>query len=269
MRVLVKEVADDQLGVDAKLPRTLAALFLKPGLLTSDYMAGRIARYISPFRLYLLASVLFFVLLSLLSRRSDWAEIAASEMAQDTVGATRTDTVRSGRGLNVGVSVGGERWLNDVEVNLPWRWLDQKIERNLQALSELPPNVALRRTWDGMIEELPKVMFLLLPVYALLLKLIYIRHRRYYIEHFVFALHVHAVTFTLFSLVLIYRQDIFMLVTSFAIALYVWLAMKRVYAQGYFRTTLKWALLGFSYMILVMFGGILATILAIASTGPA
>jgi hypothetical protein len=80
---------------------------------------------------------------------------------------------------------------------------------------------------------------------------------------------VHAVTFTLFSLVLIYRQDIFMLVTSFAIALYVWLAMKRVYAQGYFRTTLKWALLGFSYMILVMFGGILATILAIASTGPA
>jgi hypothetical protein len=58
------------------------------------------------------------------------------------------------------------------------------------------------------------------------------------------------------------------LVVSFAIALYVWLAMKRVYAQGYFMTTLKWLLLGFSYMILVTFGGILATILVIASTGP-
>jgi len=152
-------------------------------------------------------------------------------------------------------------------VNLPWRWLDQRLESNLQALGELPPNVALRRTWDAMIEELPKVMFLLLPVYALLLKLIYIRRKRYYIEHFVFALHVHAISFTLFSLVLIYRADLFVLVVSFAIALYVWLAMKRVYAQGYFMTTLKWLLLGFTYMILVTFGGLLAAILAIAGTG--
>ena len=267
MRAFVKEVADDQLGVDAKLPRTLAALFLKPGLLTSDYMAGRIARYIPPFRLYLIASLLFFVLLSLLSRRSDWAEIAAREMTRDTAGVANGDTARGGRGLNVGVSIGGERWLDDVQVSLPWRWLDQRIERNLQALGELPPNVALRRTWDAMIEELPKVMFLLLPVYALLLKLIYIRRKRYYIEHFVFALHVHAISFTLFSLVLIYRADLFVLVVSFAIALYVWLAMKRVYAQGYFMTTLKWLLLGFTYMILVTFGGLLAAILAIAGTG--
>lgn len=266
MRALVKEIADDQLSVDAKLPRTLAALFLKPGLLTSDYMAGRIARYISPFRLYLLASVMFFVLLSLLSRRSDWAEIATREMTRDTAALADGDTARSGRGLNVRLTVGDESWADQIDLDLPWPWLDQKIETNLRALAELPPSVAMRRTWEGMIEEMPKVMFLLLPVYALLLKLLYVRRRRYYIEHFVFALHVHAISFTLFSLVLIYRSDLFVLAVSFTIALYVWLAMKRVYAQGYLITTLKWVALGFSYMILVTFGGLLAAILAIAGT---
>ncbi len=98
-------VADDQFSIDAKLPRTLRALFLRPGQLTAEYREGRVARYIPPFRLYLLASVLFFVLLSFLSRRSDWAERAEVEIRKDMT----SDTVAS-----------DSSWISDVEVNFPW-----------------------------------------------------------------------------------------------------------------------------------------------------
>lgn len=272
MRAFAKAVADDQFGVDAKLPRTLSALFFKPGLLTSEFMNGRIVRYIPPVRLYLLASVLFFVLLSFLSRRSDWAERAAEEiqkgMADSLAQSGNAQPDTAGRRLNVAFRVGDKPWFKDESVNFPWQWLDQKIEANLKALSQLPPNVALRRATDAIIDELPKVMFLLLPVYALLLKLIYIRRRRYYIEHFVFALHVHAFAFIMFVLVLLFRADWVMPLVSLVIAVYTLLAMKRVYAQGYMKTTLKWLALGFVYAILLGLGVTLAVILALAAGTP-
>lgn len=282
MGEFVRGVADDQFGVDAKLPRTLKALFFKPGLLTSEYMNGRIARYILPFRLYLFASVLFFVLLSFLSRQSDWAERAAQEMEAEAAADSAASTARNAvtdsvparrpaadsadRRLNVGISIGGRQWLDSVQVNTPWPWLNTRIEANLEALSNLPPNVALRRVTDAIIEELPKVMFLLLPVFALLLKLIYIRRRRYYVEHFIFALHLHAFAFALFTIWLISRNDLIMLVAMLVIAIYTLIAMKRVYAQGYTKTTLKWFVLGGAYSILAGLGLAVALIWALAAT---
>lgn len=265
LRAFAREVADDQLGIDAKLPRTLKALFFKPGLLTTEYMAGRIARYIPPFRLYLLASVLFFVLLSFLSGRSDWAEQAAREIGNDTSAAAQASRPAGGD-LNVGVSVRGERWLDSVAIDIPWQWLDQKVEANLEALGKLPPNVALRTVWNAIVEEMAKVMFVLLPVYALLLKLIYIRRRRYYIEHFIFALHIHAFAFALFTTMLFYRNDWFVLALAIIVAVYTLLAMKRVYGQGPIKTFMKWATLGFAYMIIALLGAFLAALVAIAST---
>ena len=117
------------------------------------------------------------------------------------------------------MSIDGEPWLEDIEVNLPWPWLDRKLETNLHALGELPPDVAMRRAGNAMIEELPKVMFLLLPVFALLLEAIYARRRRFYIEHFVFALHVHAFAFILFLLVLGFTYLILLMFGALAAAI--------------------------------------------------
>src|SRR5688572_21405496 len=148
-RQFVRESLDDQLGVDRKLPRTLKALFFQPGRLTQEYMAGRIARYIPPFRLYLFASVLFFVLLSFLSGRSDWAERAeeAIEAADSAVADTlATLNRRDSSGMRVGISLGDDRqWLDSVRVEVPWTWLDQKIESNMESLGRLPPGTAMRR----------------------------------------------------------------------------------------------------------------------------
>jgi hypothetical protein len=63
---MLLEALDDQFSINSALPRTMGALLARPGHLTREYMSGRIARYIPPFRLYLVTSVLFFLSLSLL-----------------------------------------------------------------------------------------------------------------------------------------------------------------------------------------------------------
>src|SRR5690606_30196862 len=64
VRTLLADVLEDQLVLNRALPRTLSALLFRPGLLTEEYVRGRIVRYIAPFRLYLVSSVLFFLLMS-------------------------------------------------------------------------------------------------------------------------------------------------------------------------------------------------------------
>jgi hypothetical protein len=249
-------VADDQFSIDAKLPRTLHALFLRPGRLTAEYRDGRVARYIPPFRLYLLASVLFFVLLSFLSRRSDWAERAELEIRKDMATDTLTsDTIKS-----------DSSWISEVEVNFPWQWLDQKLETNIKALAQLPPSVAMRRVVDTTLEETPKVMFVLLPVFALMLKLLYFRRARFYIEHFVFALHFHAFAYVLFSIALIIGSGWVFLIPAIVLPVYLLLAMRRAYAQGWIRTVIKWFVLSNIYSILLVTGLLFALIWALAAS---
>lgn len=273
MRQFIGESLDDQLGVDHKLPRTLQALFLRPGFLTREYMAGRIVRYIPPFRLYLIASVLFFVLLSFLSRRSDWAERA--QQAIEAGDSARVDTLaarapRDSSGLRVGVSFRDDRnWLDSARVNVPWAWLDRKIEANLKALGELPPGTAMRRITNTIIEEMPRVMFVLLPVFALLLKLVYIRRRRLYLEHMIFALHLHTFAMLLFSAALVVRYDWFMTAVATAISIYTLIAMKRVYEQGWFRTIGKWVVLEVCYFMVFLFALLFAMLWALAATSAA
>jgi hypothetical protein len=269
----VRESLDDQLGVDHKLPRTLKALFIQPGFLTQEYMAGRIVRYIPPFRLYLVASVLFFVLLSFLSSRSDWAERA--EQAIEAGDSAVADTLaalapRDSSGMRVGVSFGEDRqWLDSVRVEVPWQWLDQKIETNMTALGKLPPGTAMRRITNTIIEEMPKVMFVLLPVFALLLKLVYIRRRRLYLEHMIFALHLHTFAMLLFSGALLVRFDWVMVGVTAAISIYTLIAMKRVYGQGWIKTTGKWLVLEACYFVVFLFGLLFAMLWALAATSAA
>ena len=273
MRAFVRSVADDQFGVDAKLPRTLGALLFKPGLLTREFMDGRIARYIPPFRLYLLSSVLFFVLLSFLSVRQDWGGEAGREISRevaraDTAAADSASADAPRGGMKIGVSIDREQWMDDLSVNIPWQWLDQKVEQNLRALGNLPPEVATRRITQAVIEELPKVMFVLLPVFALLLKLFYGLRKHSYIEHFVFALHLHAFAFLLFIGAMLSRSPFVGGLISVVIAVYTLLAMKRVYRQGYLMTFLKWTLLGLVYYVFVAVGMVFALIWAFAAVSP-
>ncbi len=59
---LVSDAFGDLFELDSRLWRTMIPLLIRPGLLTRDYLQGRRARYMPPFRMYLVLSLLFFVI---------------------------------------------------------------------------------------------------------------------------------------------------------------------------------------------------------------
>src|SRR5690606_19705106 len=97
------------------------------------------------------------------------------------------------------------------------------------------------------LQRLPTAVFLMLPAFALLLKLLYVRRKRYYVEHFVFGLHTHAFTFLMFTIMLLGRTNWIRLPATLWMLAYFFLAMKRYYGQGWLKTTLKYIVLFNAY----------------------
>ncbi|MEM6726129.1 MAG: DUF3667 domain-containing protein, partial [Bacteroidota bacterium] len=93
-------------------------------------------------------------------------------------------------------------------------------------------------------------IFLMMPFLALFLKLIYIRRKRYYIEHVIFSVHFHSFMFLFLTICLLIVQDLnhFNPVPYFIIsAIYLLIAMKRFYGQGYLKTFFKYLLVLIAY----------------------
>jgi len=126
------------------------------------------------------------------------------------------------------------------------------------------------------IGKLPQLMFILLPIFALLLKIMFLFSKRLYLEHLTVALHSHS--FIFFSILLVELLDIFYDYSEAALpsftgtiefaikALLVWIPVylfimqKRVYKQGYIFTFVKYSFIGTAYMMLIGFTGVIAFI---------
>lgn len=271
VRTMLADVLEDQLVLNRALPRTIFGLLFRPGFLTQEYVRGRIVRYIAPFRLYLVASIVFFLMMSFVGLRG-------LEVNIDETGAIAPDSLRA-RMLAEGadsaqadsaaaalarldttsaLGPGGiQPWAREVMSNEYFDSnrdvMSRALRRKLGQVSHLPIRDAIRQILRDMLEYAPHMIFLLLPLFAFLLKLLYIRRSRYYAEHFVFALHVHAFFFVIFTIMFLMPWGPLDLLLAGWAALYVWLAMKRVYAQGWIRTSLKWWTLGVCYSFLMAF----------------
>ena len=313
IRGLLADVLEDQLVLNRALPRTLSALLFRPGFLTAEYVRGRIVRYIAPFRLYLVSSVVFFLLLSFIGIRGvdvdidstpdvsradaalaldsaiaalraerqtlqdldsasagDSARAAALETRMGQVAASLEalsettvlqDTAAGAPGLDLDADSAlppGVRqpWARNIRFEGSSGIFRSALERKLSQVGHLPMRDAVRELLRDLLEYAPHMVFLLLPLFALLLKLLYVRRNRYYAEHFVFALHVHAFVFAMFTVMLILPWSRFDFVFVLWIMVYVWLALRRVYQQGWVRTTLKWWTLGAVYSFFLLLGAV-------------
>ncbi len=121
------------------------------------------------------------------------------------------------------------------------------------------------------VGRVPTVMFLLLPLFAGLLKLLYVRRGWFYSEHVVFALHAHAVAFVAFTLAAVLLRagtegwsQTLAQGALLALPVHFVMAQKRVYRQGWGKTLVKAALLGVMYSVLLLIGMVAA--LALAAT---
>ncbi|MGL6290176.1 MAG: DUF3667 domain-containing protein [Silanimonas sp.] len=159
---------------------------------------------------------------------------------------------------------GANRWLNAQIGHVPENWKRVREDPDL-----------LR---NAFYSALPTALFVLVPVFALLLKILYVYQRRLYMEHLVAALHGHAFVCAML-LVLMALSAIESLLGSPAwlaapigwlewLALlwmpaYLWLHLKRVYRQGWLLTTINYALLGFAETLLLSVVAAVALIAAL------
>lgn len=283
MRRLLGDVLEDQLSINAALPRTLKALFLHPGRLTVEYSHGRIASYIAPFRMYLVASLLFFLTLSVMNRVSRARNIAGdTAAAPDTTAiptlpvsvgprrpqdSTRVDsTTRAGNGLIGFTITAGQDGEAQWNINTGNETLDAMLEERVRRLEGVPADQAVREVVSGFIQAAPTAMFVMLPVFALLLQILYITSRRYYVEHFVFALHYHAFAFLLFTAIIILPEFLHPQLLLIWLLLYLPIALKKVYAKGWLETGVKWFVLFSVYNVLIAFGVVATAVAAFLLT---
>lgn len=106
-------------------------------------------------------------------------------------------------------------------------------------------------------DDLPRLMFVLLPVFAVLMKIMY--RRRLYFDHLIFSIHLHTAAYVVLALMLpledIASGNIGLTIVQFILLVcflaYFVIAVKRVYASGWWVAALKSAAVLFGYMIVV------------------
>lgn len=134
----------------------------------------------------------------------------------------------------------------------------------------------------GAVSTIPQVLFVLMPLFALLLKIFYIFKRRLYMEHLIVALHSHSFIFlallllTLVGLARTWAHENvpwlaiplgwITFVLAWWLPIYLFLMQKKVYKQGWFFTTVKYCAIGFCYTIMTSLGVAAAFVISLATT---
>ncbi|MCJ8211242.1 DUF3667 domain-containing protein [Mucilaginibacter sp. RS28] len=108
--------------------------------------------------------------------------------------------------------------------------------------------------------NVPKMMFLLLPIFALILSIAFRKNRKYYVEHLIFSFHLHCFVFLFLSVSMLLQwiipgkafHDLLDLAVMICLVIYVYKALRAVYHRGRGRTISK--MFGMSFMYLMVFG---------------
>lgn len=271
---------------DSRLWRTLWYLLARPGFLTRQFFDGRRARYLPPFRLYLVISVLFFVVVThnaTIDIRTDVAsgperveqlKAAASDLRKETGPASDALEIaaaaleRQAAAESAAIEAGPDakpaeglakqnaltEFCDSFKQDNPNGGSNYQKMRSACAKIAEDGGAALGKT---LVQNIPKAMFLFLPLLALAMKALYWRPKRYYVEHLLFLIHNHAFVFlalTLLSLVTMIpvvgdHTGAFQAFVWLYLLWYLFRAMRNVYQQGRAITLAKYFTIGFAYLV--------------------
>jgi hypothetical protein len=242
--------------VDSRFWQTLYILLLNPGKLTKEYFAEKRARYLPPVRVYLVLSVLFFAFGLATPHKLLVLSHGGVAVVPNPVAAT--DSIDAGDhdagGKKSKGSLLDARSCDKLESSISWLKdaLRESCRRNAENQWQMIK--------QAFVANIPKMMFVFVPLMALVMLLLYWRPRRYYVEHLVFFLHNHAAVFLLLLIQALLGWIAAWLgwstfsgwvVASVSIytVWYVYRAMRVYYGQGRLLTFTKLCAVGFTYMI--------------------
>lgn len=222
---LFGDVIDEIFKLDSRLFRTLKYLVTRPGFLTSEYIAGRRARYVAPFRFYFIISAVWFLLSSLTGLQANLQkQIDKGSVVKNVKVTENQDPITISQGG------GGKKTVSEADQ----RRMIGKMENSAKTMGRW---LLGNESWLALTMS---------PVIALMLSFLYFRSRRMYIEHLVFSVHFSTFVFVLWFTMFIpwlrawrFGDWIFM----GGPLIYLFFAMRTVYAQSPLKTFVKEGLL--------------------------
>jgi hypothetical protein len=247
-----QEATEDLTHADSRLWATILALVFKPGLLTREFLSGRRARYLPPLRLYLVLSVLFFLVLGF-SHQARIVSIKSRDNGTSSVELVRPDEVEAFAAKPGETPQQREDRICNPDYDGPAPSLFVPLLK--QGCRRFLADGG-RTASEAFVHNLPRALFILLPALALVMNVLYWRPRHYYVEHLLFFLHNHAFGFLVFALLIPTTRFVppaigkwLTIIVWLYVPYYLFVSMRRVYGQGPLLTFAKLAVLSITYFI--------------------
>ena len=261
---LSREAISSLFELDGRSFRTLFYLLTKPAHLSKEYFSGRRMQYTPPLRLFLVISVSFFLLVSFYTsiRSMEGILSANHEISGEEVSASTDDEEDPlAPTLAFVESINLPFFDEQTNTNLR-RAMNAQAETNINSMIEDPSEF-----FRGYLEYITVFILLMIPLLALIQKLIYIRSGHFYVEHLVLTLHNHAfiisIVFVNSLIDLVNGSRIPIISSAFGYlgaAIYIWmwvylfLSLKNYFQQGYGITLLKYLTTTILYGFTLGFG---------------
>lgn len=293
---LLKELMSSVLNIDAKIFKTMGALFV-PGKLTLEYFNGKRKQYFTPLRIFLVAGVLHFTTISIVFSGiiSKWdkdqensfdqksyrgaflldldtaREATLMDFENQPLAGAVMDTLYSHisytdiqDSFNFNTTIWGSDFSSKkVKINVSYadfitKGLDQIAEESgvthwmekkqfFQTYRLVNDSTSLLKY---VLSKLIWMALLMMPAVALILKLLYIRRDRFFVEHLFFSFHYHAFAFVIFSVFIAFPDWHWQgALVGFGLTMvYMYVAMLRYYKQHWFKTFIKFSILNWAYI---------------------
>jgi hypothetical protein len=338
-RHVIVDLLDSFLNWDSKFFHTIALLMSRPWRLTTEFLSGRRIKYLHPARLYLLASIVFFFVVTYgiksmkidpVQFSSEQREEVKNELVRENVPAetvakmddllergffspqkrsqieeqlkkpdlSTKQRARLEQKLKLGdqISADIQGAMKDMAPDI-----QEKVSRAMDEAAKKNPGVGIhfdkpkesskepdkepKNDFEKWVESrakekfgesgdkaqlffitlfsnLPYMMLACIPLFAFVLKILYIRKRIFYIDHLVYALHIHTFAYLATMLIVLItlwlNRSIPTIVGGWIIAalwitftVQVFLSIRRVYGQGWFFTLFKFFVGGFIYFMVL------------------
>ena len=204
---MVGDLISNYFALDSRFGRTLKPFFTKPGELTKQFMKGKRRAYAHPIRMYLIASLIFFAVITQFSTQfitelnglNLGSEKVDSKSVEESPGSTTGSRGFFSRSLFSITDINRDKLDSLAQID---RYTDAEV-LDLATINPLHPRtryagiqlVRVMRVGDEvfvsyLLKNLSIMMILLIPFFALLLKLFY--YKEYYVTHIVHGLYLHS-----------------------------------------------------------------------------
>lgn len=275
---------------DTRFLKTFKYLLFYPGFLTIEFFKGRRNSYSPPFRIFVFLSFILFLLLAFLTDKGLEKELDVNKTVYSNINknniiplnektysseqdadiippdSSLTGFIITENDSNLNIDL-GSIFLEKGNMRSKLNQVGDTLETNLKYVTDprerqrIQEYIAMCRTPEILVSTIFKYLswasFILLPMFALILKLFYVRRKQLYIRHLIFSIHLHSLLFMILILVTLLRlifdsvPGVVNLLLFSIFPFYLLLALHNFYGQTWPKVVAKLAGIGMIYNFLL------------------